>query len=395
MGERKIYTEDQDISSVVKQMNEIFYLLSSIKIEDEDFIHQLAVHLQLAGLRYKYGIAIDNPLIDQIKTKYSSIYGIMREVVKPIEETQGTPISESEIGFITLYYAGKVANKNRNVPKVSTLVICLNGLSTSYLLKNEIENLDSRIEVTECVGLREYNSQDHHADLVVSTVPFTPKQGDRAITIHPILTFEDKMAIGNIISKIIFGSETAPSYSKVLDVVKPYISREKLDAAKQTLRHFYEKTDSHTKSIANNEIFRSDFVAIDNSSDSWEDLIKKAAGPLISSGYIHEDYIHEMIETIYEYGSYSVFQHGYLLGHASAEKSRHLGLSFLRLSKPVDIMGNLVSKILIITPNDYTSHLPYIFRLLNLFNSDEADKKVMNAKTSEEIYDIVIRYLIA
>lgn len=319
----------------------------------------------------------------------------MRDVIKPIEEKLGNPISESEIGFITLYYAGKAANKNRNVPKVSTLVICLNGLSTSYLLRNEIENLDSRIEVTECVGLREYNSREYHVDLVVSTVAFTPKPGDRTIIIHPILTFEDKMAIGNIISKIIFGSESAPSYSKVLDIVKPYISSEKLDAAKQTLRHFYEKTDIHTQSIANNEIFREDFVAIDSSDDSWEKLIRKAAVPLISASYIHEDYIQEMIDTIYEYGSYSVFQHGYLLGHASAEKSRHLGLSFLRLSRPVDIMGNMVSKILIITPNDYTSHLPYIFRLLNLFGSDEADRKVMEAKTSAEIFNIVIRYLIS
>jgi mannitol/fructose-specific phosphotransferase system IIA component (Ntr-type)/galactitol-specific phosphotransferase system IIB component len=272
---------------------------------------------------------------------------------------------------------------------VETIIICLNGLATSYLLKNEIENLDSRIAVIDCIGLKEYLSSDYKADLVLSTVQLTPKNGDRFILIHPILTFDDKMAIGNVVSKVIFGTGGSPTYSKVLDVVRPYISNERIGQASATLKTLYEDSQNDSSAVTKNEFFLPEFVQIAETDDDWDRLIRRAAVPLIHARYIKGDYADEIINNINEYGSYMVFQNGYLLGHSSPERSKKLGLSFLRLKKEKQIKENVVSKILIITPNDYSSHLRYLYCLLDLFKNEEMNRQIMEADDPEIIYNIV------
>ena len=389
MGQSQGVKSSEKITHAVKRMTEIFYLLTAISIDDDEFVKQLAEHLELAYQRYRLGIAIDNPLLDQIKMKYGDYFEIVRKAAIPIEEMIHGPIGENEIGFLTLYFAGQSAKKKKEVPKIKTVVICLNGLSTSYLLKNEIENLDSRIEVISCIGLTEYRKQNINKDLVVSTVQITPNQGDRMIVIHPILTFDDKTAIGNVVNKIIFSADGAPTYTKILDVVKPYITNEKLREASANLRNLYDRDNQiPVATIRTNDIFRPEYVSIAHEDDDWEMLIRRAALPLMKEGYIGIDYVDEIINNIHEYGSYMVFKNGYLLGHASADKSRRLGLSFLRLNNHKKIMESDVGKILILTPNDYTSHLSIVYRLLDIFNSNEVNRRIEEASESE-IYRII------
>ena len=375
---------------VAKRMVEIYYLLTAIKITDEEFFNQLSAHIELAYQRYQLGIAVDNPLLEQIKKKYGSYYDIVKQAALPIEEAIGGPIADNEIGFLTLYFVGQSEKKKKEVPKIHTLVICLNGLSTSYLLKNEIESLDSRIEVTASIGLNEYKRHKSKCDLVVSTIPFTPNVGDRGIVIHPILTFEDKVSIGNVLNKIIFTEDGAPSFTKILDVVKPYIRHDKINEASANLKTLYDSSDKiPVVRINRNDVFRPEFVSIASKDDDWQLLIRQAAIPLIKEGYIRTDYVDEIINSIKKYGSYMVFAHGYLLGHASAEKSKQLGLSFLRLSSWKKIMENKVKGIIILTPTDYKSHLGIVYKLLDIFNSDEVDNQIQNAESSKEIYQII------
>ncbi len=390
MGINKVALSNSKMRAVAKRMVEIYYLLTAIQITDEEFLDQLSAHIELAYQRYQLGIAVDNPLLEQIKKKYGSYYDIVKQAALPIEEAIGGPIGDNEIGFLTLYFVGQSEKKKKEVPKVRTLVICLNGLSTSYLLKNEIENLDSRIEVIASIGLNEYKRLKNKCDLVVSTIPFTPNTGDRGIVIHPILTFEDKTAIGNVLNKIIFTEDGAPSFTKILDVVKPYIRNDKIGEASANLKTLYENSDKiPVVRINRNDVFRPEFVSIAKKDDEWQLLIRQAALPLIKEGYIKTDYVDEIISSIKKYGSYMVFAHGYLLGHASAEKSRQLGLSYLRLDSWKTIMENEVKGIMILTPTDYTSHLGVVYKLLDIFNSNEIDDRIQKAETSKEIYQII------
>ena len=71
--------------------------------------------------------------------------------------------------------------------------------------------------------------------------------------------------------------------------------------------------------------------------------------------------------------SYMVYPNGYILAHASTDNSQKLGLSVLLLKNEIEIYGNMVSKIFMITPNNHTSHLQILNNLLVLFKMENID----------------------
>jgi len=377
---------ENKIMVVTKQMENLFYVLTAINTDDAEFTESLATHLETAFLRMKYGISIDNPLLEEIKQRYSLFYGVVENVVAPLEDMVGGPINESEIGFITLYFAGKAREKEHIVQQVSVIAICLNGLSTSYLLKREIENLDSRINVQSCISLNEYDHGNYHADIILTTVPINSIDNERIIQIHPILTMEDKIAVENAVNQIIFHNSPIPTYSKIVNTIRPYVKSSQIDRVKSDLKQVYKVGGSANLS----DVFRPEFVQIEEEKeDDWEKLLFIVGKPLIENGYIGEDYIQELISNIKTYGSYMTYHNGYLLGHASMEKAKRLGLSYLHLRYPVQIMENKIHHILLLTPVDSFSHVNISYKLSDLFDDDKIERTINKAATTAEIFEIV------
>ena len=383
------------MTSMARKMNDIFYLLTTIEIHSDEFELALAKHLDIAFLRYKYGISIDNPLIGQIKKNYETYFSVTQKAAKVIEKEINTPLNDNEIGFLTLYYAGYAVKQQIEIPVVRAILICINGLATSYLLKSEIETLDKRITVEQCISLQEYaaRSYDKDSDVIFSSIGIRDSDrhpDENLMMIGSILSDSDKVKITNEASRIIFEKTYNRTNEKEAALQK--LNQMTRDI---TIEPVYTGKEIYQSHIAEN-IFKYEFVqTCDSRGKSFEELIRIAAKPLIQEKYIDDTYCDAIIANIYKHGPYMVFRNGYLLGHASIQLSNRLGLSFLRLSDPVDVNGREASKIFIITPTDKVSHIPLINSLVVMLDSNEINDLISKATSNKELYNIVLSVISA
>ncbi|MBQ6478828.1 MAG: transcription antiterminator [Erysipelotrichaceae bacterium] len=355
-------------TDLARKMNDVFYLYSSIKIESEDLVTSLAKHIDSAFLRYKYGVCINNPLLSEIRSKYDDYFMIVKKTVQVLEQEFGMPINDSEIGFLTLYYAGYAIKLSKQIPYIRTLIICAIGLSTSYLLKNEIENIDSRIKVVGCVSAEEYMENEYDADLIISTVRFEKKIKAKVYQINSFVTGEDRNMIVGAINEIL--AEKGMNQETVAGDVKEVIG----------------------SSGSLKEIFKPEYVWIaDNEKDAdWRELLKEACEPLVKDGFIDEDYSTRIEENIDKYGFYMLYRNGYLMGHANIEHAHRLGLTFMRLKNKIIVDGHEISKIFVITPVNRFDHHFILSGLSVLLKSDELNQLIEKAESSSEIYEIIL-----
>ncbi len=355
-------------TDLARKMNDVFYLYSSIKIDSEDLVTSLAKHIDSAFLRYKYGVCINNPLISEIRSKYDDYFMIVKKTVQVLEQELGMPINDSEIGFLTLYYAGYAIKLSKQIPYIRTLIICAIGLSTSFLLKNEIEDIDSRIKVIGCVSAEEYLENDYDADLIISTVRFEKKKKTKVYQISSFVTTEDRGMIVGAINEILAEKNTERNTSA--------------EMAKEEIGN----------SGSLKEIFKPEYVWItDNEKDAdWRKLLKEACEPLVKDGFIDEDYSTYIEKNIDRYGFYMVYRNGYLLGHANIEHAHRLGLTFTRLKNKIMVDGHEISKIFVITPINRFDHRFILSGLSVLLKSDELNQLIEKADSSSEIYDIIL-----
>ena len=346
--------------------------ITGINIVDYDLYEKLSRHLEVAYVRYKYGIFNENPLLSSIRERFPDYFNIIKQATIAMRNKFGGLVTNDEIGFLTLYFVG-VFNKYFSGKKIRIYIVCLNGTATSYLLKNELLQIDHRIEVVDTISEKQLSSINND-DLIVSTIKLDSKFNH--IIVHPIPTIEDKLKVIEYLN----GNGIYYKYPTMKDIllkIQPYLKDGTNELVRRDLMNLYH--DSNLLN-SNNNIFKINFVNImlNDKETTWQTLISLAAEPLIKEKYINDLYVKEVIQNIEDYGSYMVYPNGYILAHASTDNSQKLGLSILLLKNEIEIYGNMVSKIFMITPNNHTSHLQILNNLLVLFKMENIDHMYEN-----------------
>lgn len=95
-------------------------------------------HLVPFDIRIRYGIPLENPLLEEIKEQYSLAYQISSEAVQVLREYYQKEISEDEIGYFALIFE-LAMEKEHQEEKFDILVVCSTGKGSSRLLKYKYE----------------------------------------------------------------------------------------------------------------------------------------------------------------------------------------------------------------------------------------------------------------
>lgn len=108
-------------------------------------------HLVPAYFRISYSFYLPNVMIDQIKHQYASIYEMTRKALLPLERRIGKSIPEEEIGFFTILFGGEIrkADAEERNRKIRAVIVCPSGISSSLILKSELQQLFPMIFFTE------------------------------------------------------------------------------------------------------------------------------------------------------------------------------------------------------------------------------------------------------
>ena len=74
--------------------------------EKEQLASMIAMHLDPAYYRIKYGLTLPNPLKNIILEEHEALHFLVKKCAVPFEEKVGKPIPEDELAYLTMHFGG-------------------------------------------------------------------------------------------------------------------------------------------------------------------------------------------------------------------------------------------------------------------------------------------------
>ncbi|WP_353949024.1 PTS sugar transporter subunit IIA [Sporolactobacillus sp. Y61] len=169
--------------------------------QDQELYLNLRSHCYAMFERLKNHQSLTNPLLDEIKENFSSLFGIVLLAVAELLDQGGQNhssklVSEAEIGYLTIHFQGSLEN---NVKIKRVIIVCPEGVGFSRLIQNRISSALPLIKVVDTVPYKDITNYDlSRIDFIVSTLQF-----DSAVPVIQVSNFLDSYDIGRINTYII------------------------------------------------------------------------------------------------------------------------------------------------------------------------------------------------
>ena len=204
--------------------------------KEKELTKALAAHLKISMYRYRYGIQLANPMLDNIKSEYGDLFELTARACRYLEKEIGVPIPESEIAYITLHFGAFISAGQEKEQKLKILIICPNGVSTANMIWGEIQTLVPDADVVDVCSLKEYN-ETHDYNVVISTIVI--ENENDLILVHPILTDNDRMKVLQRCMK--YKHKNDMNISNITEIASKYMTDDNLQKFKEELIELFSK----------------------------------------------------------------------------------------------------------------------------------------------------------
>lgn len=138
------------------------------------------------------------------------------------------------------------------------------------------------------------------------------------------------------------------------------------------------------------DMLKKENVTIRQSVNDWIEAIKVAVQPLIDQGYCEPRYIDEIIKNTEKFGPYYVLCENLALIHASSEQGvikKQLAVTVLKEPVKFSPDGYDVRILVTLAAEDPESHMSAIQAISNIFSDSEKINTILDATSSDEIFD--------
>ncbi len=186
---------------VMEMLSEIH---KSYKIEFRNNLNlrmMLNQHLMPMEIRIRYGIPLENPILDEIKDKHLFAFTMAQQACIPLVRSFGRTLSESEIGYIALSFALALEQTKSEIKKRNILLVCASGKASSQLLsykfRQEFGDYIDTMNVCNVYELDHMEMEDY--DYIFTTVPIFQKVNIPILEIHDILERYEIMAVKDLL----------------------------------------------------------------------------------------------------------------------------------------------------------------------------------------------------
>ncbi|WP_449354243.1 BglG family transcription antiterminator [Virgibacillus natechei] len=315
---------------------------------DRELIIGLGLHLKPAINRYKYGMNIRNPMLQDIKKNYPLAFeaGILAGMA--FEEHTGMKFDKNEIGYLSLHIGAAVERQKLKSGPKRCLIVCASGLGTArliyYKLKSKFSTELDLIGTTEYYKLDNYNLNE--VDFIVSSIPIPEELTVPVIEVNAILGDNDLEKISNFV------------------------------------------TDSE-KSIA--DLFQKGLLFLRKNFVLKEEVLEFMHNQLVEKGFVDETFL----ASIYEREEIAPTSFGNLVAvpHPITPKSEKTFLAICTLDRPIMWNDKPVQFICVLSiKKNSTEDLQEMYDLLgNVIDSAPMVEKLIKAKTYEEFIHVMIK----
>ena len=140
--------------------------------DDLDLRMMLNQHLIGFDVRMNYGILLNNPILDELKSKYLFSYALAQEACIPIRRAYGKKVSDDEMGYFAILIEMALSYTQKELKQKNILLVCGTGRTSAQFMKfqlqKEFENNIGDIKLCNIFELQNIDFKKY--DYVFSTV---------------------------------------------------------------------------------------------------------------------------------------------------------------------------------------------------------------------------------
>ncbi len=193
--ELQVLVKDYDIKRMVEMIIHRYQQITGVSLIDDGVLEAgMITHLRPALTRMHYRLEIRNPLLEQIKQQYTTVFENTKRACEVIEEQLKQKVPEDEIGYIAMHFGAAMERLSQRMQGSRTIrigVVCASGIGISSLLSSRIRTLFPEIHEVRPLAMEDVKAGiEHEVDLLVTTLilkqPLLP-----SVYVHPLLAAED------------------------------------------------------------------------------------------------------------------------------------------------------------------------------------------------------------
>ncbi|MDD6459160.1 transcription antiterminator [Absicoccus porci] len=163
---------DDKITPLTEEITKAINDQLDIQIDTYEFTEEFMYHLMFMINRLRYGIKVENPLIEEIQKKYPIAFEMATIAANVVSKKFDVKIPQSEIGFLATYFGVFIEVNNLHHRNEHMALVCGSGIVTSRLIMVQLQHVvDSDTRVDTFTPNEITPDKLNAYDVVLSTVP--------------------------------------------------------------------------------------------------------------------------------------------------------------------------------------------------------------------------------
>ncbi|SHH74424.1 Transcriptional antiterminator [Caloranaerobacter azorensis DSM 13643] len=344
---------------IINLANEIITLIGNILSvdfsQDKKLLVGLVLHLRPAINRLKYGLSLRNPLLNEIKNNYPSVFGATWAISVLFEKHLGVKVNEEEIAYIATHIGAALERLNN---KTRAIVVCNSGIGTAQLVAVRLQKTISDLEIVNIISSHDVaKMKENDFDIIISTIPINYSLKP-VIQINPIVSPKD------------------------IERIKEYIKNI------ENTRRFHRDINNITKM---DELFNEKFIYTKLDIDDKEEVIKRLGSELVKYGHVEHKFVDAALER--ENITSTAVGKGVAIPHGMQEYVHKPIIAVATLNKPIDWGGNKVDIVFLLALKfgSGNSTRNFFRRFYSLLDNENILNNIRNSSTNKEILKILTR----
>lgn len=363
--------------------------------EKNELVNSLYMHFKLSMYYYQLSIQISNTLLEDVKENYGNLYQMIKNLCESMDDEFPFILTDSEISYITMHFGGHLKQvQGKFYALIRVLIVCPSGISTSTLLKREVEDLYANVTVIAATAAENIAQYKENIDFIVSTIDLDTDIP--WIKVNAILTKDDKSKIASMMS---LNMQTyklnKDNFSDLFSIIQKYVDPTQMKNLKKDVYDYFREGNLIVDVVEEKQLrlkdimYRDHLIRIDKDI-MWDEAIRLASVPLLKTNIITENYINEMIGLVRDYGPYIVIKNRIAIAHAKTEAGANaLGTALLINKKNIQFEDDLnIHYLFVISSSNPKEHLQ-ILKDISMLASDDIDLNALLDKNVDEIMEFI------
>lgn len=363
--------------------------------EKNELVNSLYMHFKLSMYYYQLSIQISNTLLEDVKENYGNLYQMIKNLCESMDDEFPFILTDSEISYITMHFGGHLKQvQGKFYALIRVLIVCPSGISTSTLLKREVEDLYANVTVIDATAAENIAQYKENIDFIVSTIDLDTDIP--WIKVNAILTKDDKSKIASMMS---LNMQTyklnKDNFSGLFSIIQKYVDPTQMKNLKKDVYDYFREGNLIVDVVEEKQLrlkdimYRDHLIHIDKDI-MWDEAIRLASVPLLKTNIITENYINEMIGLVRDYGPYIVIKNRIAIAHAKTEAGANaLGTALLINKKNIQFEDDLnIHYLFVISSSNPKEHLQ-ILKDISMLASDDIDLNALLDKNVDEIMEFI------